>query len=191
MVRNQGRRTPKNQRTPEQAELDREKIASLYLQNWTQQAISDEIGVTQQQISYDLKIIRKRWREAQIRSYNEHVELQLAKIDQAEREYWAAWAATKGEESIETTEKGMTPKGEIDKVSVRRRKTHGTPAYMDGILKCIEQRSKLLQLEPNAAIGAVIRLGYEVTNPMTGEKMELGVSDADASPDSSEDSHPD
>lgn len=167
-----GARLPKNKRDPGQAEIDRIKIAEMYLAGQTQHEIAQAIGVSQQQIAYDLKIIRQRWREAQIKSYSEHIELQLAKVDHAERELWKAWYATQGEEEIVSHEAGMTPKGEVDKTTVRRRKIHGTSSYMDGILKCIDQRSKLLQLDVNAAILATVRAGYDVVNPMTGESMK-------------------
>lgn len=163
----------KNKRSPDQVKKDRVEIADRYLKGETQESIAKALGLTQQQVSYDLQVIRRIWVENQLSSFNDRVSLQLAKIDKAEAEYWRAWEATKGEEEIQTHESGITPKGEIDKTIIRRRKIHGTSAYLDGVLKCIDQRSKLLQVDTHAAIATVIRLGYEVVNPMTGQSLKI------------------
>ena len=62
-------------------------VARLYLEAVTQTAIGKQLGVSQQQISYDLKIVRQRWLESSIRNFDEARGHELAKIDCVEREF--------------------------------------------------------------------------------------------------------
>ena len=47
-------------RTPIQRERDLLEISSLYLRGITQAEIASQLGVSQQQVSYDLKILQRR-----------------------------------------------------------------------------------------------------------------------------------
>ena len=95
--------TPK--RTKFQREADLQKITGLYLTGKTQDAIAQELGVTQQQISYDLKTIQERWRKSALVDLNEAKQRELERIDVLEREYWQAWEASKGEQQRSTASK--------------------------------------------------------------------------------------
>ena len=77
--------------TEDQREQRLSDVARLYLQGKTQTAIGKALGVTQQQICYDLKIVRKRWLDSSIRNFDEARAQELAKIDRVEAEFWAAW----------------------------------------------------------------------------------------------------
>jgi hypothetical protein len=94
------------------------KVARFYLFGWTQTRIGNELIVSQQQISYDLKIVRQRWLESSIRDFNEAKAQELAKLDLVEARYWAAWERTQ----------------EID------------PRFLQGVERCIAKRCEILGL---------------------------------------------
>ena len=53
--------TRQKRSTPDARRRDREVVAELYCKGWKQYEIADKLGVTQQQVCYDLKIIRNDW----------------------------------------------------------------------------------------------------------------------------------
>ena len=115
---------PAKKRTPIQIEDDRRETASLYLQGKTQQAIAERLGMTRQMVGYDLKAIQRRWRQDTARDLDEDKAKELAKLDELERTHWQAW-----EDSLE------------------RAGQYGNPAYLRGVIDCIDRRCKLLGLD--------------------------------------------
>lgn len=107
-----------------QREQDLLRTAGWYLQGWTQRKIADALGVTQQQVSYDLQQIRAEWKERTALALDEHKTCELAKIDNMESGYWQQW-----QNSIDTSEHKS-----------------GYVGYLDGVQWCIEQRCKILGL---------------------------------------------
>jgi hypothetical protein len=123
---------------------DRALIASLYLQGKFQSEIGQVLGVSRQQISYDLKAIHATWRSLPDAELNELRAKELARIDVLEREYWQAWEHSKRPKEITNTEK----EGDRIKVGKRSEQRSGNPAFLSGVMNCITLRSKILGLEP-------------------------------------------
>ena len=130
-------------RTAFERERDLERITSLYLTGKTQQAIADEIGVSREQIKYDLLTIKRRWRESTLIDINEAKHRELDRLDELERTYWDAWIKSCGERTKTRQEK--TGIG-IGKASVEKENLLGNPAYLAGVQSCIEQRCKIIGL---------------------------------------------
>lgn len=107
-----------------QAERDRDlaDIARLYCQGMRQVDIAEMLGITQQQVSYDLKRIQKRWQTECIEAISQGKARELARIDELERTYWGAWFN-----------------------STRIRKDNS--AFLQGVMTCIDKRCKLLGLD--------------------------------------------
>lgn len=124
------------------------EVASRYVRGMSQWKIGQELGVTQQQVSYDLKIIRQRWLESSIRDFDEARAIEVAKIDDCEREFRAAWERSQRIKQI-TNSKRKEGMGASTEAGVRKEEQVGDPRFMDGILKCINMRCELLGL--NAA----------------------------------------
>lgn len=124
-------------------------VAEKYLMQWTQQEIADHLGVTQQQVSYDLKAIQKAWRESALVDMNEAKQRELERVDRLEREYWQAWEAS--QEDAETITKKAKGDGQEDKeVTLQKKGQAGDPRFLAGIQWCIERRCKLLGVDaPN------------------------------------------
>ncbi len=56
-----------------------------------QYQIADILGLSRQQISYNLKIIHGEWRDIPDPALRELRNRELARIDNLERTYWEAW----------------------------------------------------------------------------------------------------
>lgn len=104
-------------RTKHQREYDKQIIAEMYLKRHSQRSIAEMLGLTQPQISYDLKKIMTAWQEQAIESLDEAKAMELARINHLEQTYWQRWETTKRD------------------------------VLLDGVLKCIGLRMKLLGLE--------------------------------------------
>lgn len=140
-------------RTPFQREESLHRIASLYLQQWTQAEIAREVGLSQGMISNDLKLIQKRWREQTAFNLDEAKAKELARLDQLERECWAAWTQSKSERTRarqETGGKGKDGKATVTKASMEKEARDGNPAFLQAVLSCIDRRCKLLGLDAAA-----------------------------------------
>lgn len=110
-------------RTNFEHERDLAKTCELYLKGKTQQEIADELGVSRSQIEYDLNQIRHRWSTQTVYNLDQYKAKELAKLDALEREHWQAWEASEDD-----------------------------PRFLDGVLKCIERRAKLLGLDGPAKV---------------------------------------
>ena len=147
------------QHTEDQVAQRRTIVASLYLKGWTQSAIAQDQGVSQGQISQDLKAIREEWAESTIVDFNEAKLQELAKIDQLEKTYWEAWSRSlektlkrskkmKGsvEDSVETKSETKPRRKDVE-ITETTEERLGDPRYLDGILKCIQKRCELLGID--------------------------------------------
>lgn len=137
-------------RTDFQRESDLEKVSSLYLKGWRQIDIAAEMGLSRQQISYDLKTIQQRWRESTAINLDEAKSRELARLDELERSFWAAWEQSKSERTKarqETGGKGKDGKATVTKASMEKEQRDGNPAFLQGVLSCIDRRCKLLGLD--------------------------------------------
>lgn len=142
-------------RTREQVQKDRAEVARRYLRGETQAEIAKIVGMTQQQISYDLKQIRKAWLDSSVMDFNESVSRQLARIDELERVHWQSWidsggtitkTTTKGWGIAKKNEGSAKPKAKkVDQIVVTE-EVVGDPRYLVGVQWCISERNKLLGL---------------------------------------------
>lgn len=143
-------------RTAFERERDLDRIAELYLQGKTQAEIAivlaseREYAVTRQTIARDLRTVQERWQASATEKLSAARARELAKIDRLERTYWEAWERSCQARTISSAEecigagglgRGMQRKG------IRREEQGGNPAYLAGVLQCIERRCRLLGLD--------------------------------------------
>jgi acyl-CoA-binding protein len=121
----------------------RKEVARLYMKGWFQADIAEKFGLTQQQISHDLKCIYRLWRQSTIKDFDKVKERELIKIDNLEAEYWKAWDESKLES--EKQRKKYVDK-EQRELNVERSTSTGDPRYLVGVQWCITKRSELLGL---------------------------------------------
>lgn len=133
-----------------QREADYERISSLYLRGWRQADIAAELGLSQGQISQDLRVIQKRWRESTAINLDEAKAKELSRLDELERTFWAAWEQSKSERTKarqETDGKSKDGKPNVKKASIEKEQRDGNPVFLQGVLNCIDRRCKLLGLD--------------------------------------------
>lgn len=135
-------------RTKLQREIDFQREADLYIQGWNQQQIANAIGISRQQINVDLGKIRDEWRARYSEKVDEFKQEQLAKIDALEAKYWAAWEKSLGDKKINSvsTSQGLLNKPGLEKTATTE-SSYGESKYLDGILKCIDRRCKILGID--------------------------------------------
>ena len=126
---------------------DRRRVAELYLKGWLQADIAKEIGRSQSTVGRDLLELRKQWLESSLVDTDKAKAKELARIDVLEREAWDAWL--RSQEDVETvTQRAYELKGVPIKEAKRVVKGQtGDPRYLDRVSWCIQQRSKILDLE--------------------------------------------
>lgn len=175
-------------RTPTQREYDLGRITTLYLTGHSQRDIAKVIGLDQAQINYDLKEIRKRWRESSLVEFNEAKHRELARIDELETAYWDAWRrstvelvrttqrrGTRDEDAPAPTKgaaKSILPKT-FEEATVVKEQQVGNPAFLTGVQWCIEQRCKILGIYEATKISfdwrkAVEEQGYDAAAILEG-----------------------
>ena len=132
-------------RTAFQRENDYERITTFYLRGWRQVDIAAELGLSQGQISQDLKTIQKRWRTDTAINLDEAKQKELARLDELEREFWQAWETSKGERTKARQEKNVS--GTTVKASMEKEQRDGNPAFLQGVLNCIQKRCDILGLD--------------------------------------------
>lgn len=148
-----------NKRTSQQLQVDRAQVAAWYCQGRTQAWMGEQLGITQQQISYDLKAIRKEW-AANYADFNTTKDRELAKIDELERTYWDAWersceaavtAATKlvtdKRRFQEAQQYGTQPASDRVDITTRKEEQVGDPRFLAGVERCIKMRRDMLGLD--------------------------------------------
>ncbi len=142
-------------RSRDQRDQDLVVIAELYLKGKSQAEIAGNIGqirdytLSQQQISGDLRTIRKRWLESSIRDFDAQRAQELAKIDYLELTYWDSW-----EQSTK------------DSVNA--------PKFLAGVQWCINKRCEVLGLNAPAKVAPTDPSGrrpYVLTESERIEKL--------------------
>jgi DNA-binding MarR family transcriptional regulator len=138
-------------RTAFQREYDYQLITQLYVKGMFQSEIAEKLGLSQGQVSQDIKAIQARWRKNTEHNLDEHKAVELAKLDELERTAWNAWERS----TAERTKKRTLTKGERNEdgqivgsggsVDVEQR--DGNPAFLETVLKCIDRRVKILGLD--------------------------------------------
>ena len=173
-------------RTKLEIKRDRYKIAELYIQGKYQSVIAEIIGLTQQQISYDLKAIQKEWIKNTTLSLDEYKSKELAKIDHLERTYWQAWERSlnqfkskiiKGKDITKDKMTGDAIAASIEKTD-KSEDRNGDPKYLQGIQWCIDQRCKIL--------GVYAEIKHQISGS-PGEPLEMKITFNKKEPDDPQD----
>lgn len=125
----------------------RARVSELYLQGLSQSKIGKEVGVTQQQVSNDLKVLVKQWQENNFEHINAVKAKELDKLNLIEKEAWQAFYNSVGEKRKAITKNGTNSRGSFEETSEQLEDLTGDPRYMQIILSCIERRCKILGID--------------------------------------------
>ena len=138
------------------AEERRVKVAELYLQNHRYYEICEKLTVSYDTVKKDVEIIRNEWLEKRNDKYDAWMMREIEKIDLVEKQAWEEWHRSKldAETRITEAEADDEEMGKLapKKATVKKQGQTADPRYMDIILKCSDQRAKLLGLYINRQI---------------------------------------
>lgn len=118
----------------------RSRIADLYLKGMAQYRIAGIVGVTQQQVSADLRVLSKKWKESALIDIDTIKAKDLAKIDELEREYYEAWERSRKVQTKKRMKKSERSGGELKEQSMEEREMIGDPRFLEGVRWCIAKR---------------------------------------------------
>ena len=140
-------------RTTFQRENDLVILAGLYLRGVPQVQMAGiiseqrEYSISRQQVSYDLKTLTRRWLESEIVDLNEAKTQELAKINHLEQTYWEAWEDSRKTKEVTSTKRTIDDYGTKDEAGIRKEQQAGNPAYLAGVMTCINKRCDIFGLD--------------------------------------------
>ena len=165
-----GRRGPhRNEDTREQ---HYQRMAEMRLRRYSQDRIAKELGITQAQVSIDLKELRKRWKTKQAADTEELIAEQVETLEMLFTEAIDAWQHSRTPKDLITHESGLTPKGVIDKTIIRKDLGAGNSAFLQQAAIILDKISALKGIpihveygDVNRAFDLLIKEGYIVSKP--------------------------
>lgn len=154
-------------------EQRRRQTASLYLQGKWQSEIAQILGCSQTQVSYDLKLLQKRWYQESIEDIDKRKAMELQRIDEVERAAWEGWKRSLQPREMTLTEarEGHQPGR---KASVRKEGQAGDPRFLERIQKAIDQRTAILGI--GAAQEALKNAGLGLAALLDEARVQAGIS---------------
>ncbi len=142
-------------RSPVQRARDRLTIAQMALKGYSQMEIADYLEMSQGQISKELKEIKDDWRSCAVRERELERGRMLSKLELVEREFWEAWRSSREQKESALVEQLAIATGGDSSGNTRTKKqkrtedSHGNPAYLRGVLDCVKEAAKILELYPD------------------------------------------
>jgi hypothetical protein len=133
----------------------RQQVAELYVQGWTQYAIASHLQICQTTVCFDLKALRKEWRESSIRDFDTLREVELKKLEHVEREAWAAW--DRSQKPLQSAV--LNGEGNATRARKTVKNQHGDPRFLEQVQKCVAQRRALLGLDAPTLVAPVTPSG--------------------------------
>ncbi len=162
------------------------EIADRYVKGETQAQIGEAMGLNFRTISHHLKTIRDAWEKEAVLDIDKAKGKELAKLNKLELEYWSAWERSKKQKEktlsrskvTGKTRKSKKTEGEDDtgkeqtESATSKEQRDGNPAFLQGILNCIDRRCKLLGLD------APLRLDLKAEAARIAQEFGLQATDA-------------
>lgn len=144
-------RGPKLTKAEREERLD--SIAGLLLTGFNQSEIAEELGISKQQVSYDVKKLKKRWKESQVQRVNEVLNRQLQELHMLKRNAYKSYRTSKGETTVRKVSQRSIPvngNGSENGVQtllsqdVTTRKEPGDARFLSVVLNCIKTEMELI-----------------------------------------------
>lgn len=130
-------------RTDHKKAADRAAIAAAYLRGVPQYQIAADVGLSAAQVSRDLVVLHQEWQARAAATMDTAKAAELAKLDALERTYWQAWeASTQTQKRTRIADRAGVKASEVGSVT-----RDGNPAFLAGVLGCIDRRCKLLGVD--------------------------------------------
>ena len=146
-----GKRSPGGRRrTDAQREAQLITISEMHIEGVSQYEIAEKLGLSQSQVSRDLKEISKRAAEAEPGDRTEHLTAALKVNQHMMKLLFAAYHRSTGDKEVQTKKQvalesdarngGKKAKGPSERreASLRSERQCGNPSYMSEIGKCLD-----------------------------------------------------
>ena len=159
---------PSKKRTELSIEQRRAEVAHLYLQGLTQEEIAEAVGVSQPTVSIDLKAIQADWKAQSVEDLNDKKLLELAKLDEAERNAWEQF--NRSCEDATKTRREVGADGEFGEGYMEKVGQSGNPRYLDIVIRCIEKRCALLGLDAPQKVAQTDAAGNDISAEEKAER---------------------
>jgi hypothetical protein len=125
----------------------RRSVADLALKGWTQEAIAEQLGISQATVSLDIQRIAEEYKDACLK-YAEHARgIELARLQRIEREAWGGWERSQKptQTAVLNGDDGLNPNSSKARRTVKNQV--GDPRFLDLIVRTSAQRRALLGLD--------------------------------------------
>lgn len=175
------------------------EIERLHLQGFNQTQIAGMVGVSQQQVSYDLSTIKKKWMETTVATRQQLVEEKLRQLALVRATAWQAFQRSCAPPPPKVTDGDGDGQSATDGDDGRQeaapgRMRPGANEFLMTVLKTVEQERELLGLDEAKKVdmtGRVMTLDYgqllglygredvpdEVEDRLEAEARRLGLRD--------------
>jgi len=137
-------------------------VEEMYFTGQPQVAIAARLGVRHQSVTYYLSKLNTVWQTRHAEKLEAHKARELARLDHVEREYWRAWERSQADSETAT----QAEAGDKTRMSLSKRSQAGDPRFLEGILRCIEMRLKI--------VGGFAPVRSEITG-QDGGAFQIGV----------------
>lgn len=167
-------------RSKDERDRDRARIAELMMLGYNHDEITEllfqETGLqlSRRQITYDVGVIRDRWRETQITNYHQVVNEELSRVDALEKEIWKALRAGMSETKLRTISKIKEliselsdTEEDVERIVSRIRpfiEIYGVnPTFFAQILATQQERRRILGIYAPATVRGAVDVTHTVT----------------------------
>jgi len=134
-----------------------QKMADMRLRRYTQTQIAEELGISQKQVSDDLKVLRRQWKAKQEAATDEMISEHIETLEFLMHEALKAWQHSVTPKELITHETGITPKGEIDKTIIRKDPGSGNSAFLQQAASLLDRIAALKGLPGHVEYGDINR----------------------------------
>jgi len=143
-------------RTKAQRLADLALIERLNLRGKKADEIAEELNairpytLSRQQVGYDIRDVAQMWLEESKAEIDAAKAKALAELRDLQTEFWQAWESSKTERTKarqESSGKDKDGKPAVTKASMEKEQRDGNPAFLQGVMTCIDRRCKLLGLD--------------------------------------------
>src|SRR5258708_2687924 len=188
------------QRGTQFTKRERERLLGEVQRAWCRGDAAWEIGrkleVSDAQVEFWIVELKRRWRQEFAEEASHRRDAELTKLDELERTYWRAWIESMAPKETTMTERGMGDRrrpseseeetavddliaSALEPVRVRltTERRDGNPAFLAGVLACIDRRCRLLGLDEPQAVEITMvksiaaKLAEEMGNGLTEQDV--------------------
>lgn len=133
----------KDARSEAQVLKNRADIARLLLRGHRQVWIAEHLELSEATVSRDVAVLKREWKKAAAEDIATAKAVELARIEDREREAWRAWQKSKKDAKVTIKSGG---EGLAARAQMIQSTRNAHKAYLDVLAQCSDQRCKILGL---------------------------------------------